>query len=350
MTQTRATTAAVLVALACSSVLADESARSDDNEQGPALTLAPTAGVAVITKGESAEEEDAEAARQRRLLYNRIASGELKADLRLVQPEGENADQPAGRQRSWELPPVTVEGLAPSSLREEERIGSYAQPRWTATRRFPSTRVYVIPEGKVEVEAWARATISREDGTDWRTLQEIEIGLPHRFQVDIYFRQDTSTSDDQTKLGAQFELRYALADWGKIWGNPTLYFEYIVLDDRPDKIEPKLLLGGEIAEGWHWGVNAVAELELGGEKEYEYELTSAISRTIIDEKLSLGVESVLNISDTIMNRGRMNTSFVIGPSVQWRPIPNFTFNFTPLIGVTGESPDAQIYFNVGWEF
>ena len=31
----------------------------------------------------------------------------------------------------------------PGTLHEEERIGSYGQPRWTAHRRFPTTRVYV---------------------------------------------------------------------------------------------------------------------------------------------------------------------------------------------------------------
>src|SRR6266436_9927032 len=56
--------------------------------------------------------------------------------------------------RSFELPAVTVVGEKPSDLREEDRVGSYGQPRWTATRRFPNTRVYVVPEGKIEGELW----------------------------------------------------------------------------------------------------------------------------------------------------------------------------------------------------
>src|SRR5437868_5152801 len=35
---------------------------------------------------------------------------------------------------TWTMPPVTVYGQAP--LHEEDRIGDYAQPRWTAHRRF----------------------------------------------------------------------------------------------------------------------------------------------------------------------------------------------------------------------
>lgn len=254
---------------------------------------------------------------------------------------------------SWELPAVVVEGQRASSLREEDRIGSYGQPRWTATRRFPTTRVYVIPEGKVEVEGWARATVKRSDqggNTEWRFLQEIEIGLPHRFQLDLYLRQDYDTDESGLLWGGQFEVRWALADWGQIWGNPTLYFEYLTLEDRPDKIEPKLLLGGEIGEGWHWGANLVFEYELSGEHEAEYSLTTSLSRTIIDERLSLGVESVFAATDVEEDRGNFSTSFVVGPSVQWRPVDNCTINIAPLFGTTNESPAAQIYLNVGWEF
>ncbi|HVZ94993.1 MAG TPA: hypothetical protein VG797_10835 [Phycisphaerales bacterium] len=259
----------------------------------------------------------------------------------------------AGRARSWELPPVVVEGEPASSLREEDRIGPYGQPRWTATRRFPSTRVDVIPEGKVEVEGWARATVKRSDQggeTDWRFLQEVEFGLPYRFQVDLYLRQDYDTGPDETLWGGQFEVRWALADWGKLPGNPTLYFEYITLEDRPDKIEPKVLLGGEIAEGWHWGTNFIFEYELSGGRECEYSVSAALSRTIIDEVLSLGVETVFAATDVKGARGDFETSFVIGPSLQWRPVQNATVNIAPLIGIGNESPIAQIYFNIGWEF
>ncbi|MFT3683906.1 MAG: hypothetical protein QM783_03080 [Phycisphaerales bacterium] len=268
---------------------------------------------------------------------------------------GATTAAPQPGRHTWELPPVKVEGeQAAPGLKEEELIGSYGQPRWTADRRFPTTRVYVIPEGKVEVEAWARATMKRADQggeTEWRFLQEVEIGLPNRFQLDLYLRQDYDTASDDTLFGGQFEVRWALADWGKLWGNPTLYLEYIVLEDRPQKIEPKLLLGGEIDSAWHWGANFVLEFELGGEeREHEYAVTTGISRTIVDEKLSIGAESVLSLTDVKGHRGDMATSLVIGPDLQWRPVPNLTVNFAPLIGVTNESPAAQIYLNVGWEF
>jgi hypothetical protein len=255
----------------------------------------------------------------------------------------------AGRQRSFEMPPVTVVGEAPGGLKEEERIGSYDQPRWTATRRFPTTRVYVVPEGKIELETWARGTF--EDGeSEWRLLQELEVGLPHRFQLDLYLREDYSTDGNETQMGGQFEVRYALADWNVIWGNPTLYFEYVVLDDRPDKLEPKLLFGGEIAEGWHWGANLVGEFELQGEQEHEYQLTGAVSHTLVDSVFSLGAEGIFTFANVQHDRDSFHEKYVLGPSFQLKPFGPLTINVAPLIGLTDDSPDVQLWTNVGWEF
>lgn len=255
-------------------------------------------------------------------------------------------------QRSWELPAVDVEGEKPA-LRDDERVGSYLQPRWTTRRSFTTTRAYVIPEGKVEAEVWARSTF---DGgtTKNRFLQEIEIGLPHRFQLDLYLRQDSVNTDDdktETNLAAQFEVRYALADWGKLWGNPTLYLEYIAKQNDPDVIEPKFLLSGNLCEGWHWASNFTLEAELSGEaKEHEWGWTGGISRTIVDSRFALGAETVVHAVDEKGSRGHFTWEWFIGPSLQYRPIPPMTLNITPLIGIGRDSPDGQLYFNLGYEF
>jgi hypothetical protein len=277
------------------------------------------------------------------------------ADFQPVNPATGTGEQPAdagrGRLRTYELPAVTVEGVT-SPLHEEDRVGSYQQPRWTTGRRFPNTRVYVIPEGKIEIEYWNRATFTRSHDTELRNLAELEVGLPYRFQLDVYFRTDQDDTNDPVMYGQQLELRWALADWGKIWGNPTLYFEYIVLDnDRPDRIEPKLLLGGEIDTGWHWGANFVAEWEIDGpDLVHEYEFTGGISYTVVDSVFDIGAETKLNIADEHGSRGHFHGEYFVGPSIQWKPLPRWTINFAPLIGVTGESPYAQVTFNMGWEF
>jgi hypothetical protein len=255
----------------------------------------------------------------------------------------------SARQRSFELPPVTVVGQSEPSLREEERVGTYAQPRWTATRRFPNTRVYVIPEHQIEVEYWIRPTFTEDGETEIRQLYEIEVGLPYRFQLDLYYRSDQVGTEDYLN-GAQFEVRWALADWGKIWGNPTIYLEYAPLEDRPDKIEARLLLGDELAPRWHWGLNFNWEGETGGEREYEYQVAGGLSYTVVDEKFSIGVEAKALFTDVKGDRGNFTDTYFVGPSFQWRPMPQLTLNLAPLIGVGDNSPDAEITLNIGWEF
>jgi hypothetical protein len=256
---------------------------------------------------------------------------------------------PPQRLRSYELPAVNVVGERPSDLREEDRVGPYGQPRWTATRRFPNTRVYVVPEGKIEAELWFIPRFNKDGSTEGRYLAEIEYGLPGRFQIDAYYRLDIDKAGDGQN-GAQFEVRWALADWGKIWGNPTLYLEYVAHEFDPDAIEGKLLLGDELAPRIHWGVNFVAELETGGEREYTYEIDGGISYTLVDEKFSVGAETKIEFISTQGNRASYETSILVGPSVQWRPVPRLSINLAPLIGVTPDSPTVRAYLNIGWEF
>src|SRR5438270_7655409 len=57
-------------------------------------------------------------------------------------PEGarpETAPSKSEHVGTWELPAVRVVGEKPGELREEDRIGAYEQPRWTADRRFTGT-------------------------------------------------------------------------------------------------------------------------------------------------------------------------------------------------------------------
>ena len=256
------------------------------------------------------------------------------------------------RYRTWEYPVIQVTASRLQALREESLIGSYDQPLWTATRRFPTTRVYVVPEGKMEVEYWLRTTVNKDGTTSYRSLYEAEFGLPHRFQLDIYYRTDQNGKDGEIYNSEQLELRYALADWGVLPGNPTLYLDWIRHDqrDQPDQIEPKILFGGELTQHWHWGVNFVAECQTGGDLEREYQLCSGLSYAVRDYKLALGAECRAAFTDTRENRGTFSNDVQLGPSLQYRPFPQMTMNFAPLFGVTDESNRAQLWFNSGWEF
>ena len=269
-----------------------------------------------------------------------------KADLTKSDIDSANAK----RRGTWEAPAVKVVGQKPSDLVEEDRIGTYEQPRWTADRRFPGTRTYVIPENKIEFEYWLRPTIPRSGPTKFKSLYEIEVGLPYRFQLDLYYVMEWKGNGGPKSNGQSVEIRYALADWDKIWGNPTLYFEYTFADGEPDLFETKLLFTGEICPRWHWGANLSYETELAGSRNHEYKITGGISYTLIDQKLSVGAEFEAQMEDKAGSRGKYDKALWVGPSIQWRPLPQIHLDFAPLIGVTGDSPAARIYLVFGYEF
>lgn len=270
-----------------------------------------------------------------------------------VPTTGDVTAPPASLQQpraSYELQAVEVVGEREANLREEQRVGPYKQPRWTARRRFPGTRVYVRPPGTAELEYWLRPTITKDGDTEVRTLYELSVGFEPRLQLDLYFRTDQEGDDSEMLAGQQVEIRYALADWGEIWGNPTLYLEWVGLEQRPDAVEAKLLLGGELTERWHWGTNLVGEFQLGAERAYEYQLTGGASYTVLDSRLSVGGEAVLALTDIKDDRGSFETSLLVGPSIQFKPTERMNITFSPLVGVTAESPDFRAFIVVGYEF
>jgi hypothetical protein len=252
---------------------------------------------------------------------------------------------------SWEMPPTIVRAAREGLLREEDRIGDYNQPRWTAQRLFPTTRIYVKPPGKVEFEHWTRVMVPQEGQTEVETQYELEIGLPHRFQIDLYHVTSKTGQEGDLEIKEQkYEVRYALADWGELWMNPTLYAEYVQRDAQSDKTEYKLLLGDELGEGWHFGTNLVWEHELGDALENEYELTVGVARTIVDETFSLGAEMKASLVDEHSDRGDYSKELEIGPSFQYHPLPQLHIDFAPLIGIGSDSRAADLFLVLGWEF
>jgi hypothetical protein len=259
--------------------------------------------------------------------------------------------EPGRRLRVDEMPAIEVVGRRPSELREEDLVGPYGQPRWTAHRRFPTTRIYVIPPWQVDVEYWLRTKVPRDGSTEFEHRQEVEIGLPYRFQFDFYLIETHEDGSDTTFIDQSFELRYAFADWDKIPFNPTAYFEYIHrTQDRPEKIEVKLLFGDELATRWHWGMNFIWEQDLGGARETVVEWTPAISYTIIDEVLSVGAEGKFEVAAEKPNRNKYVENLRLGPSIQWRPFKQLHIDIAPLFGLNEDSRKADIFFVAGWEF
>ena len=281
-----------------------------------------------------------------------------RADAQVVNPAtaqpapSSSSDQKTENHHTWEMPPVDVYGKAP--LAEEDRIGDYAQPRWTAHRRFGETRVYVIPKGMVQFEYWLRPVVSKDGPTKIRTMYEVEFGLPGRLQLDLYAVGNKEGKEGTFSINQQkVEVRYAFADWGKLPGNPTMYLEWTQNSDGPDAVEGKLLLGGELTSRWHWGSNFVFEHEVSGAEENSHEWTTGLSYTARDTKLGIGVETQLALVNELEangTRGPLSKEFLAGPSLQWRPLPQMHLDLAPLFGLSPDAPRMKLFVVLGYEF
>ena len=237
--------------------------------------------------------------------------------------------------------------ISGSPVSEEAPVGENQQPEWTAYRRFSTTRIYVLPPWQIEFEQWWKGKFPREGESDHLFQSEVEIGLPYRFQLDVY--ENVENGDSGTRTGNQIEARWALADWNKFPLNPTLYAEWKFNNDAPDAYEFKLLLGEQLAPRWHWGFNLFFERETGGDRTTEWGFSQAVSYTVIDSKLGVGLE--MNYENTTVkgSREKSENEFLIGPSIQWRPNRRIHLDFVPLLGATHDSPIVEAFIVFGFE-
>lgn len=243
---------------------------------------------------------------------------------------------------------VHAKGVAP-----DEAVGDYKQPQWSAHRPFTTSRAYVIPKGTLEGEVWLKSQSFKDGSPNKHLLQEeVEVGLAHHIQLDLYFNQVNVMKEDGTRMwdyeGTQYELRWALGDWGQIPLNPTLYFEYHPRKNAPEKGEFRLLLADTLAPQWHFSTNLGFEQELwGDELERELVATVAIGTTMFHPSLSVGLEVKNEWVDVKDNRGHYHVETVAGPSFQWRPCEGTHVDFAPLMGVQNDAPRFEAYLIVG---
>jgi hypothetical protein len=231
------------------------------------------------------------------------------------------------------------------------KVGPYGQPMWTTIRMFPSTRVYIInPPGTAMYEKWFDVRQRRNGPAEIRMRDEFTFGLGKRLQLDLYSHTiyDGYNGDKGFKWrGFSWELRYALGDWGKIWGNPTLYFETKMLDGRWG-IEPKLLLGDRVGKNGIWGFNAIYEGNLGGSKEQqerEYAYTASYGQ-IINDDLTLGLSHMFRYNDY----EGTSTEWYVGPLVQYRFNNKGYLSIEHMPGLTETSKQSRTLIIFGWRF
>jgi hypothetical protein len=278
----------------------------------------------------------------------------------------------------------TVEVRA-GKLQDELPVGEYRRPMWTLHRPSPTTRIYLqVDSGEVEFEQWLdiRLDKKRSDPDDRvRMSTEFEFGLGYRLQLDLYANTIFTRAGGASTLAIRSwaaELRYALADWGVIWGNPTLYFEYINwnagqgdahADAASASWEVKLLLGDELGHGWRWGANFVYEATFN-DAVREHAITYSLLKTIVDTLLSGGITAKFVYTAEVDTPGQPKSrdrELYVGPNIQVRLAPYKTemesegkkvtvtrtkahLDLEPLFGLTGESKRAQVLIVFGWDF
>jgi hypothetical protein len=188
-------------------------------------------------------------------------------------------------------------------------------------------------------------------------LEEVAIGLGCRWQLDLYERWNIEPDDDGdhdvNHEGVQIETRYALADWGCIPLNPTVYAEWIERggpQEKPNKFELKMLFADELTDRLFYSSNLIWEQEVSGELETEYGWSNALSTPVVERTLYAGVEMVWSSTTVEDARSDQENSFLIGPSLHIMPTNRTFWDIVGLFGTTEESPEAQMYIVWGYQF
>jgi hypothetical protein len=249
-----------------------------------------------------------------------------------------------------QMPTVIVTG----TNIEETLFGPNEQPEWTAHRRFTNARVYVLPPWQINTEFSWEAKYLRGEQPLNKLTQEIELGLPYRLQLDYEaaggnFESEEEPLDHWRYGSSSVELRWALARWDVIPLNPTVKAEWKFSNGQADAYELSLSLGSTLAPRWHWAGELFYEQQVGDDREREYSGSLALSYTLIDEKLGLGVEAKLT---DMGDKGQTNPewSAIVGPSLQWRPTRRTHVDVATLFGVTGRAPYVNTFVFFGIDF
>jgi hypothetical protein len=269
----------------------------------------------------------------------------------------------------------------------EEVPSAYGAPPGISRTRFsPLTTAYVLPPGAMYAGLIYEGNAFREGPPDHLLTEEIEIGLPYRFGVAFEISQERFRGDTDNR-SLSFEARYALADWNKIPLNPTLFAEYkigtgrILHEERPpeadmgteelarsahlnlegidgegdmaaqqkpklpDAFEFRLLLSQDFRERVEWAMNWFFEQEIGGDRgrEWGFAQSAVIPIWLEHERLKAGVEMQYKNFTDKDTRDDPTHSFVLGPTLAWKPTRNTRIDISPLFGVTDESPRVQVF-------
>jgi hypothetical protein len=262
----------------------------------------------------------------------------------------------------------------------EEVPSAYGAPPGFSRARFSnSVNAYVLPPWAFFFGELYEGQGFRHGPPDHLFTQEIEMGLPWRINVaaEAGFERFNGGGGAQT---VSLEARWALADWNKIPLNPTLFAEYkfgvgTIRHEEvppppgegggeeeeeeeggppkvPDAYEFRLLLAQDFFERVEWAMNWFFEKENTGDRGREWGFSQAALMPVLlpNERLKAGIEMLYKNVTTKDTRGDALNSFVIGPTVAWKPTAQTRLDISPLFGCTDDSPVADVFVAFTWLF
>ncbi|MGC2627703.1 MAG: hypothetical protein WA269_12775, partial [Candidatus Udaeobacter sp.] len=122
--------------------------------------------------------------------------------------------------------PVVVTGRGPGLLPDQEVPSAYGAPPQFSRSRFSNVvNAYVLPPWAFFFGELFEGQGFRHGPPDYLFTQEIEMGLPYRFNVAAETQLERFNGGGGVQT-VSLEARWALADWNKIPLNPTIFAEY----------------------------------------------------------------------------------------------------------------------------
>jgi hypothetical protein len=248
--------------------------------------------------------------------------------------------------------PAAAQGRqAPTS----EPAPGHGRPEWVAARPFGESDVYVLPKGVSAFVVGLRPTRPMSGATSTESAYRADFGLPARFQLGVHATGRAEGRDEAIgNIDAQaLEMRWAFAEWGRVWGNPTVEIGWTEASRGPDVATVKLLLGGGQANGWRWGSNVILSRQAGGEREVERAVTAGAAYAPA-RLVSIGAEARFALTDRLVAGGGSRTvpshEILAGPSLQFRPVRRLFIDLAPLYGATSDSSRSRTTLLAGWIF
>jgi hypothetical protein len=273
--------------------------------------------------------------------------------------------------------PVVVTAPAVPGAFEEAPSAYGAPPEFSRSRFSNAVNAYVLPPWAFFFGELFEGQGFRHGPPDYLFTQEIEMGLPYRFNVAAEAQFERFNGGGGAR-SVSLEARWALADWNKIPLNPTLFAEYkfgvgTIRHEEvppppggeeeeeeeeggppkvPDAYEFRLLLAQDFGEHVEWAMNWFFEKENTGDRGREWGFSQALMTPILlpNERLKIGIEMEyknLTVKDT---RGDPENIFIIGPTLAWKPSAHTRLDISPLFGCTDDSPVADVFVAFSWLF